>query len=196
MIDDVVRISERPRSIRAHAQVLAATADILAREGFRAVTIERIARESGVSTATIYKHWPSKTAVAAEAFGKMARDSIRSTTTDDPVQDLIDIAVRTVTFYARDGSGSVFRELLAGCALEPAGAAYFRTYFLQPRREWLAPVWARAAEAGLVRADITPDHAMDVLFGPAVFALLTHPGPVTDEQAAELVTSALRGIAA
>ncbi|GAA3728960.1 TetR/AcrR family transcriptional regulator [Streptomyces tremellae] len=189
-------VSDRPRSRRAHALVIEATAHILATEGFRAVAVDRIARESGVSTATIYKHWPSKTAIAAEAFGTLAARAVEAPRSGDPVEDLVETAVATITFYAREGAGAAFRELLAGCALEPEGAAYFRAYFLQPRRDELAPLWRRAAAAGQVRDDLDPDEAMDVLFGPAAFVLLTRAAPVGADEVRRLVIRTLRGLGA
>ncbi len=59
----------------------------------------------------------------------------------------------TVTFYPHQGAGSVFREPLAGCEFGLSGAVFFRTYFLQPRREWLAPMWKGAIEAVAVLSD-------------------------------------------
>ncbi len=59
----------KPRSVRAHDAVLAATVSLLADGGYRAATVDAISASSGVSKATIYNHWPSRAAIAAEAFG-------------------------------------------------------------------------------------------------------------------------------
>ena len=48
--------------------MLQAASELLPEVGLRATTADRIAARSGVSKATIYKWWPSKYAVAVDAF--------------------------------------------------------------------------------------------------------------------------------
>lgn len=171
MPPDIVPISSSPRSIRTHAKVISSTQELLAGEPFAAVTTERIAAHSGVSTATLYKHWPSKTAIIAEAFGRTADAEVPVANSDDPRSDLIEFAVRSMTFHSSPGQ-RVLVELLAACAVEPHGAAYLQEYYLGPRRSLIRPVWRRAVEAGAVRSDIDVELALDVLFGAALFRLL------------------------
>lgn len=193
MSDGIIEISDRPRAQHAHRTVLAATARLLREAGVAQLTIERIAEASGVSTATIYKHWPSKTAVAAEAFGRAAADGIPMRAGDDAVDDLLEFAVDAVVFFGSP-SNNVFTQLLAACAHEPCGATYFRTYYLAPRRERLRPLWDRACAEGLVRDDIDIDSAFDVLFGAAVFRMLSSGADLPPETARELVRASLRGL--
>ena len=58
----------RPRSEAARQAILRAANDLLARDGFAAVTMEAIAAEAGVSKATLYRWWPCKAAVVMDAF--------------------------------------------------------------------------------------------------------------------------------
>ena len=50
----------RPRSEQAHVRVLEAAAGLFADQGIDATSMDAIAEASGVSKATIYKHWPDK----------------------------------------------------------------------------------------------------------------------------------------
>ena len=52
------------RSERARDEVLQATADLVAEVGLERITIDEIAARSGVAKTTIYRHWPSKQALA------------------------------------------------------------------------------------------------------------------------------------
>ncbi len=159
------------------------------------MTIERIAGESGVSTATIYKHWPSKTAIAAEAFGRVANDALSLSSTGDPLADLTNMAVETISFYRLEGNG-VFLQLLAACATEPHGATYFNEYFLSARRERLEPIWEQAVTDGVARSDLSAAVAMDVLFGPVVFALLTGRVDSDPPSVRRLIELAIHGLRA
>src|SRR4029077_17297079 len=58
----------RPRSAHAHAQVLDAALKLFAAQGIEATSMDAIALASGVSNATIYKHWPDKDALCLEAI--------------------------------------------------------------------------------------------------------------------------------
>ena len=73
----MVEQASHPRSLRAKDSVLCATKDLLDEGGLGAATVDAISARSGVSKATIYKHWPCRTAIAAEAFGRRMADSSR-----------------------------------------------------------------------------------------------------------------------
>lgn len=183
----------RPRSVKAHQAVLIATAQLLIEGGYPATTVDAISQRSGVSKATIYKHWPSRTAVAAEAFGGQLATTVGTPHTDDPRADLIEQVHRVNSFYA-SVTGRVFAQLLAACVTDPDGAAYFSEYFLAARRTEIANLWARAGAAGLTRPGVDVDVATDVLFGPLIFRLLTGHADLSDANAAAIATAALDGL--
>ena len=56
----------RPRSERAHDQVLEAAIQLFSERGIDSTSIDAIAEMSGVSKATIYKHWADKDALLLE----------------------------------------------------------------------------------------------------------------------------------
>src|SRR5258708_20335318 len=58
----------RPRSARAHGQVLDAALKLFAARGVDGTSMDAIAAASGVSKATIYKHWPDKNALCLEVM--------------------------------------------------------------------------------------------------------------------------------
>ena len=59
----------RPRSEEAHRKVLEAAIALFADRGLDAASMDSIAEASGVSKATIYKHWPNKDTLILEALG-------------------------------------------------------------------------------------------------------------------------------
>ncbi len=61
----------RRRSDASHAAILAATVELLEEGGYRALTIEGVARRAGVGKQTIYRWWDgSKAALVLEAFSE------------------------------------------------------------------------------------------------------------------------------
>jgi AcrR family transcriptional regulator len=61
----------RTRSSEAHEKVLEAALALFGERGIDAASMDAIARKSGVSKATIYKHWHDKDALALEALSLM-----------------------------------------------------------------------------------------------------------------------------
>ncbi|MDR0343309.1 MAG: TetR/AcrR family transcriptional regulator, partial [Nocardiopsaceae bacterium] len=58
----------RPRSEQADRAILTAAADLLAERGLAGMPIEEVAARAGVGKATIYRRWPSRGALALDAF--------------------------------------------------------------------------------------------------------------------------------
>src|ERR1700734_1138136 len=172
--------STHPRSVRAREEILAATRALLAEGGLAAATVDAISARSGVSKATIYKHWPSRTAVAAEAFGRIMADALPLPDTGSAAGDFTAHLRQVSNFYATQ---PVFAELLAACVTERSAAPYFRKFFLAERRRNMAMLWQRAVERGEVDAGIDVEVAQDLLVGPLIFRLMTWHRPLIPEEA-------------
>lgn len=64
------RPTERTEQRKAEAReaILAAAIDQLAEGGYASATVQAVARRAGVATGTVYRHFPSKAELFAEAF--------------------------------------------------------------------------------------------------------------------------------
>ena len=49
-------------------RLLAAAGEILRRDGYSRLTMERVAAESGVAKTTLYRRWPTKAALCMELY--------------------------------------------------------------------------------------------------------------------------------
>jgi AcrR family transcriptional regulator len=185
--------STHPRSVRAREEILAATRRLLEEGGYPAATVDAISARSGVSKMTIYKHWPTRTAVAAEAFGGMMASAIRLPDTGDAVEDLREQVRRVSAFYAGK-DGRVFAQLLAACTSDLEAAAYFRKYFLQRRRDAIAELWQRVCDEGVASPDADVETVTDVLFGPLIFRLMTGHAELSAAEADRISAAALHGV--
>ncbi|MGH9447515.1 MAG: TetR/AcrR family transcriptional regulator, partial [Terriglobia bacterium] len=61
----------RVKSAQAHRKVLEAAVCLFADQGIDATSMDTIAATSGVSKATIYKHWPDKDKLALEVLSHL-----------------------------------------------------------------------------------------------------------------------------
>jgi len=71
----------RTRSASAHRKVLRAVLELVSERGIEATSMDSVAARSGVSKATIYKHWADKDALLlemmADAHGLRDRPQVR-----------------------------------------------------------------------------------------------------------------------
>ncbi len=66
-MNSTVRAPGRPLNTAIDEQLLGATQDLLIEEGFERLTMDAVAKRCGASKATIYRRWPSKTALVVAA---------------------------------------------------------------------------------------------------------------------------------
>jgi AcrR family transcriptional regulator len=183
----------RPRSVRAHDAALAATRALLAEGGLPAATTEAISKRSGVSKATLYNHWPSRIALAAEAFGAQMAEAFPLPDTGSALGDLSQQVRNVSEFFAGEG-GPVFAQLLAATVSDPHGAESFRAFFLAGRRDSTHELWQRALDRGEARPEIDADTAADLLFGGLVYRLLSGHVPLSPDRADAIAHAALAGL--
>ena len=184
----------RPRSEKTRLAILDAAADLLLSNGFSEATIEAIAARAGVSKVTIYKWWPSRGAVAIDAY---FHRFMQTTIFPDSGNTVVDITTQVLhlieTFRGR--AGEVMAELLGQAQLDPALRDVLRERWLQPRRAFSTAVLQRGIDRGEIRSDVTVSIVLDEIYGPVYFRLMTRLHPLTDEFATELVQNVLRGVA-
>jgi AcrR family transcriptional regulator len=64
-------ISEDERVQRSKKAVLTATFQLLSETGLSGVSIDEVSRRSGVAKTTIYRHWPSRSALVLDACSRL-----------------------------------------------------------------------------------------------------------------------------
>jgi AcrR family transcriptional regulator len=185
----------RPRSEEARVAVLAAAGALLEEGGLPLVTIEAVSARSGVAKPTIYRYWPNRLAVAIDALADRMAGEVPPADLGDARSDLTEQVRRVAAFYASP-AGTVFTQLLAATATDPDAARQLRDRFLAGRWAQTTVMWQRAAARGEVRADITPEVAIDVLFSPVVYRLLVRHAPIDPESAAAIADAVLGGLLA
>jgi AcrR family transcriptional regulator len=164
------------RSSRTRRAVLDATAALMAEDGLAATTIDAIRDRSGVSKTTIYKHWPNRLCVAVDAFAERLATDASLPDTGTARGDFREQIRRVSAFYASP-VGSVFAQLLANATQDPVASEWLRTRFLDSRQRGTQELWDRAVSRGEVQEGIDPDLAMDLMFGPIMWRLVSDDAP-------------------
>lgn len=184
----------RRPSADVRADALRTVGDILLLEGLSDLSFERVARESGVSKATLYKWWPTVGVLALEAYFHAVEDVLAFTDTGDIRAD-VSMQLRHFTqLMTATPAGRVLVELIGQSQTDPALAAEYRRAYSSGRRRLAADRLRRAQEAGQIRADVEPQVVIDQLWGAVYHRLLVPDEPIDDKFVDGLIGNLFGGI--
>jgi len=185
----------RPRSERARRAILKAAGELLERDGFTAVTMERIAERAGVSKATIYRWWPNKAAVMTDSFLELVVPDTSPLDTGSAREDLR-LRLRGLAHMLAGRSGRFVAALIAESQTDSEVAEALRTHWISVRRRETRPLLRRGIERGELRSDLDLEVAIDALYGPVYWRMLTGYAPLSDDFVDRLVDHVMVGLRA
>jgi AcrR family transcriptional regulator len=175
----------RPRTAD-DAAIGSAVLEALVERGYDGMTVDHVARLAGVGRATLYRRWPTKTAMVIDALGRGRFPTPEDPDTGDPRADFLSLLRVVQATFEREHR--VLRALQLEVARHPEIGMALSNDFIRQRLDVLVGVLRRAGEAGLLRAP--SDLELLARMGPALiwhhFALLTNepdpdlPGRITD----------------
>lgn len=184
----------RPRSEAAesHAAILDAVYELLQEGSARDLTFEAVAKRAQVGRPTLYKWWPSKSALVLATFHeRIARNG------EDPLagtaEEVIRAKVRRLIRELNGLFGKVMADLIAEGQSEPAVLQDLYEQHMKSRRAATAADVERGKAAGEFAPDIDPELLIDAIFSPIFIRLLLRYAPLTERYGDELVDQVLRG---
>ena len=181
------------RTTRVRTAVLTAAGDILRRDGYAGLTMERVAADSGVAKTTLYRRWPTKAALCMALYLDVAGRELRDPDTGDVARDLKQIADTVVHLQKRTVAGPAFIGLIAEAQVSPETRTAFLAEFADRRRDLTRKVLRRAIERRQLRPDTDIDLVIDVIGGATMFRLLQRHAPLSKQFTSDLVDLVLAG---
>lgn len=184
----------RPRSPEADDAIMGATLELLAAEGFRALTVEGVRERAGVGKATIYRRWHSKEELVKAAVGGLV-DDLAAPDTGSLRGDAAALSAANVAAEAQ-GAASLMPRLMSESIDEPELHALFFANLVEPRRRAVRTMLERARDRGEVRADADLELLIDLLVGPIVYRLIISGGDTSGaaEHAERVLEAVLAGV--
>jgi AcrR family transcriptional regulator len=188
------RARGRPRSEQRRDAVLKAAMELIQEDDLRRASVVRISARSGVSTATIYKWWPNKTAVIIEAF-------LHQMMVDAPVFDTgsaaedFRLTLRGVMRFHRSPLGVIYAQLVGEAQFYPTEREWIRTHLVNVRREALRKIWDRGVARGELDPNVDRDVALVLIFGTSMYRRTTAHEELTPDDADAIVATAMRALA-
>jgi AcrR family transcriptional regulator len=179
----------RRRNDAAQAAILDATFRLLANPGAEALTIDAIAAEAGVGRQTIYRWWPSKGAVVADALARYAQVVVPGRDTGSFAGDLVAFFTDTFAGLENEVMADRLRQIVAE-AQHDEHVARVLADFTAVRRAALRALLERGRSAGELAADADLDMLVDMAYGVLYYRLLVGHAPL-DEKAARSLAAEL-----
>jgi AcrR family transcriptional regulator len=180
----------RPRDPEADRAIIAATLEIISEEGYEGVRVADVAERAGVSKATMYRRWPSKTDLVVAA--------LRTTRPLDPIDtgslrtDLMELLTQ---FLAAVESTPV-AGLLAALAAERQRMPHLAEA-LDPFVAERIRVFIQVFQRGVARGEVEPDTDLGLaasLMGGAIVIRLFFGGSIDVATIERLVEMVVRSI--
>jgi AcrR family transcriptional regulator len=158
----------RPPSAKAHEAVLSTALKLMGDRGIEGTSVDEIAEVSGVSKATIYKHWASKEALCIEAISRLKCD-LPVFDSGKPRADVTELLRHLALTKKPEAFSRIWPRVIGYAASNPAFAKAFRARIADGRRAQLARLLQRAIDRGELRAGFDVGIAMDTLLGPILY---------------------------
>ena len=164
--------------------------------GYRSVTIDAVARASGVSRSTIYRHWSSRKGLVLEAFASYIDESTEVVDTGDAMADLRTYVLKLAFHVSVGGAGPVVTGLISDSLVDHEFAGSFRMRVIEPCRHAFLRILLRGQHRGQIRSDVDLRSAVDALYGSIHHRLLMTGQPIDALFASALTDFAQLGLLA
>jgi AcrR family transcriptional regulator len=170
----------RPRSEEARQSILQSTLKLLAEKGFSELTIEAVAARANVGKATVYRWWPDKGALIADAFASSTTRKLHFPDTGSVRSDM-NQQMRQLIKVFRSRRGRIVSAMLGAGQSDPNLIAAFRERFMKPRRQEAYATLRRGILRGELKKNVDMDLLLDSLYGPIYMRFLIRHDSLTPE---------------
>jgi AcrR family transcriptional regulator len=176
--------------------VIVATVELIDRIGYDSVTIDAVARASGVSRSTIYRHWSSRKTLVLDAFTSATDKSTEVADTGDAIADLRTYVLKLAYRLNVRGAAPIMTGLISEALNDQEFAEIFRTKVIEARRHAFLQILIRGQHRGQIRTDVDLKSVVDALYGSIHHRLLMTGEPIDAPFASALTDFAQQGLAA
>src|ERR1700727_43079 len=170
----------RPRSEQARLSILRSSLSLLAKKGFSEFTIEAVAARASVGKATVYRWWPDKAALIADAFASSTTRKLHFPDTGSVRTDMSQ-QMRQLVKILLSRRGRIVSAMLGAGQSDNNLIAAFRDRFLKPRRQEAYATLRRGILRGQLGKNVDMNLILDSLYGPIYMRFLIRHDKLTPE---------------
>ncbi|MEM9571354.1 MAG: TetR/AcrR family transcriptional regulator [Pseudomonadota bacterium] len=171
-------------------KVLKTTSSLLRKHGYRQLTIDMVANESGVARSTLYRHWSNVAELTIAAFDAALGPNPPPPNLGDLRSDLVFAYTRFHSILKRSLWGSVMPSLIEASKTDPRFAGLLER-LVDERRATGRLLFTRAIEQGEIHPDSKIEWAIDALTGAYYHRLLMTGAPLDEDGMVEWLVDAV-----
>ena len=161
-------------------------------DGAQGTSVAAVAERAGVARATVYRRWPSRSALIAAA----ARASVGGRPL--PLSGHVEADIRFAASFVQRSFDepalpAMLPEIVRAVLASPRELSFDA---VAPRRRELARIYRERAALEGFRSDIDPNLPFDIILGTAIAHLLANGRPMSDADATRLGQVVIQGLLA
>jgi AcrR family transcriptional regulator len=183
------------RGPKVRAAVLAATIAELAESGYTGLTIDNVARRTGVHKTTIYRRWQDRERLIGDALADNVALEVPIPDTGDVESDLREMARALIRWFTSAIGRAVGTTMLSADAAHVPEIAEIKHRFFEDRFRRAEPVITRAIARGELPGGTDPAEVIKALIAPIYLRLLVTAEPIDEtvaDRAAAIAVAAAR----
>ena len=158
--------------------MLAATAAALADVGYETLSIDDVAQRAGVHKTTVYRRWPTKAELVADAVRERSAERVEVPDTGTLLGDLQALARSVVGNIGSDVGAAMTKNLIAATVTSTAVADDTPRFWAE-RLELTGAIVARAVDRGELPPNVDANLLLETLIGPLYVRLLLTGEPLS-----------------
>ncbi|MGW5881120.1 TetR/AcrR family transcriptional regulator [Streptomyces koyangensis] len=197
---DEARRPGRPRDAARDDALLDAARQVLLRDGYAGLSMEKVATLAGVGKPTLYRRWPSKAALVADAVLHSFLASVAQSPSPGPhatgSQRLADWFRAYAASVGDPHHAAMVLALTAAAAESPHDAESLYRQHTRGQYESLVGHLRAGVANGEFRADADLEAVADALIGSVLYQLLTRTESAAPARAEHLLQLLLAGLRA
>lgn len=159
----VVQVADK-RVERSKAAVLAETYRQLTRSGVSGVSIDEVSRASGVSKTTIYRHWPSRSALLVDACSRLG--TVYPATDTGALRTDLQALVTTLVEQLQTASWASIYPSIIDAAERDADVAAMQSDLHKRFMTPLHTIIERSKDRGEMRPEVLSADLIATIIGP------------------------------
>lgn len=188
---------QRPggRAERVRHAVLAAASELLTEVGYDGMSVDAVAARAGVHKTTVYRRWPTKAELVADAAALHSAAAVPIPDTGTVVGDLQVLAREVVANIGSEAGARRSRSIAAAAATSDQLAEAMHGFWAH-RLAVSSEIVERAVQRGELPPSADANLIIETVIGPLWVRLLLTGEPITDDfadQVVELVTDGILG---
>ncbi len=181
----------RRRNEAARRAILDAALGLLTGSDGTAITIDALAAAAGVGKQTIYRWWPSKAAVLAEAMTQRAQHQVPAADTGTLAGDLTEFLTATFRNASLRPVARALRTIMAEAQSDSEAAEVLQAYTAERRRA-MRQLLEHAMARGELALDTDLDLVIDQAFGFVWYRMMIGHAPLSPHTSRALAEGLVR----